>query len=404
VNIITIKRSSPALGPVEKFFLCLLFFVILFPKGGVEMGGLPLTWSYCLTGFWFVIICLKFLKKGDCGSSVFRFALIFPFLILAGATVYGFGSSSVGMTVSLFVSSGYMSLLLCGIGPSFYRGFPTSTIGEVVRWAIGLVAVYGIVNFITTSIFNLVLFVPYLTTGVSEVEDLMLKYNMRGGGISKLISTYNNGNIYGVAILLLLPLADHLCLKKSNIFWLVSRVSLVLTLSRTVWVGLLVYELFSAFYMPGKGWRNALRILMVLGCISFGAFLVILVIGYDVDFLFDTTMGGRIDGEMSLSEIGFFATGPFVGIAEMTYLGVLSGFGWLGLLAFCVQFFSPILIMFFRSRLPKLVPAKCALVSLVVYYVVSLSDGGYLYTPIALYYWLVAGFFLTWFEGEGVSV
>jgi len=62
---------------------------------------------------------------------------------------------------------------------------------------------------------------------LDDIGTLDSKYNSRQGGLSKLISTYNNGNQYGVATLLLLPLFD--AFEHSRFRKLVVRAALVLT-------------------------------------------------------------------------------------------------------------------------------------------------------------------------------
>src|SRR5690606_25097688 len=74
------------------------------------------------------------------------------------------------------------------------------------------------------------------------------------GGIFKLISTYNNGNIFGICMVMLLPL--YACLERRTWPQLVVKAALVLTLSRTVWAGLIAYEVLHRLYVRRVTWRT----------------------------------------------------------------------------------------------------------------------------------------------------
>ena len=110
--------------------------------------------------------------------------------------------------------------------------------------------------------------------------------------MSKLISTYNNGNIFGVCTLMLFPIFYKNTKSKLKIFIVV--LALLLTLSRTVWIGLFFYFLFL--------YRN--QVLKLVKIYLLGG-LILLIMGTVImtryfqygslqGFIFDANLGGRI--------------------------------------------------------------------------------------------------------------
>jgi len=58
---------------------------------------------------------------------------------------------------------------------------------------------------VVKNIFKTDIEIPYFTINAADVGEVADKYNQRGN-IMKLISTYNNGNIFGVCTLMFFPL------------------------------------------------------------------------------------------------------------------------------------------------------------------------------------------------------
>ena len=75
--------------------------------------------------------------------------------------------------------------------------------------AVLFVSAYGIFLFFYKLGTGSFIEIPYLTVNAGDLGELEGK-SIDRGGIFKLISTYNNGNVYGISILILLPLYAHL--------------------------------------------------------------------------------------------------------------------------------------------------------------------------------------------------
>ena len=383
--------SSVRLSASQKFFLFVVFFLVVFPKGGVTLGDIPFTWSYALLALAGMLLLPLNIGGFFSGIGSLRFGLIAGFPLYAGLLLWANGSYSFGLGLAFFVSSVGMPLLLFIFGPVFLLKVPPLVLTRYLRWLLGFVSAYGLLAFVLHNYFSITLFVPYLTTGVVQVEDLMTKHNMRGE-VSKLISTYNNGNIFGVCLLILLPLADVGRTARSWMYVLLTRSALIFTLSRTVWVGLILYELLSAGYVRKVRAGFALLVILIGGGITAVFMGVLTIAGYDSSFLIDTTMGGRLGVDSIPVAIEWVSDQPFGGIREIVYMGVAESFGIIGLLLFIPHFFAPWLIVLFSGHRPNTPLAKSCLLSVLIYNILSLSDGAYLLIPVAAFYWFMAGY------------
>ena len=153
-----------------------------------------------------------------------------------------------------------------------------------------LVALYGIVLFVYKIVTGDWIEIPFLTINYGDVGLMDYKHINRGGDIFKLISTYNNGNIYGVCMLMLLPFYEQ-CEDKG---WktLIVKASLVLTLSRTVWIGLVFYELVLQFYIRRQFSKTILRQFGMLTAGVAGVLAALyLLLGRSIGFVFDPNLG-----------------------------------------------------------------------------------------------------------------
>jgi hypothetical protein len=171
----------------------------------------------------------------------------------------------------------------------------------------------------------------------------------------------------------------------------VVRLSLLLTISRTVWVGLFVAE-FLYFFFVHKGKKLGFLVLA-----SAGAGIILFLVQYfsfASNFLFDADLGGRVGQFGALQRMQFFSHEPFFGISEIVYLGVLESFGFFGLLSFCIGLISPIFIVFLYKRKNIDQLDRAIICGLISYLVLCLADGGMLYIPTMAYFWFLSSFLL----------
>jgi hypothetical protein len=249
--------------------------------------------------------------------------------------------------------------------------------------------------------------IPYLTVNAADYGLLeQSKHIVRGIGL-KLIATYNNGNVYGAATLILLPLFEKL---ESHRWrrWLV-RLALVLTLSRTVWAGLIVEQALSvlrvglqsvAGFPRVRAGRAVRRVLVAVGMLSMVG-LGLLASSSQLSFLFDAALGGRASGiEQALSNPTWLPAQPIFALAEVVYTSTLAGFGILGALAIILILEFPLALFLSEYRVILRSPLRlAAFKGLVLYMVLCAMDGAILFIPVMAFFWFTYMVFLEGWPG-----
>ena len=374
----------------------LVLFLVAFPKGGVKLAGVPITWGYLMLGI--PAAALAWHLASGAGLRLPRRRLLalgalIPFQLLIWGTLLVHGFEHPGFMVSLLVTFFFIPpVMLLGVGVHLDE----MDLRPLFRWirnAVLFVAVYGIVLFFYTLATGEFIEVPYLTMNAGDVGELGEKFNDRGG-IWKLISTYNNGNLYGVSMLLLLPL--YMQLERGPVKRSVVKMSLLLSLSRTVWVGLLLWEFFDRIYVRGLSVRRLVGMVIALAAAA-GAILFALVVllKQPLGFLVSRDLGGRKGLEL-LPDASVLPDGPYTIIPEIVYAGVVNDFGMLGLVLYVLAMLSPLLLAAvgavpFAAGTWK----RALMVSLVIYTLIAAIDGGLLFIPVAAFYWFVASLLLS---------
>ena len=184
--------------------------------------------------------------------------------------------------------------------PPFFELLDPVKLSRWLRFCMLAAALWGIFLFFLHPFYGHYIEIPYLTVNVDDYGLLeKTKYNARGFYM-KLISTYNNGNVYGVATLILLPLYNRLepSLWKRGIL----MIAMLLTLSRTVWAGLIVMQVaplglllvgqlrtFPVLYL-GAASRRLVFVFVIVGLVLFVLFFAM---NSGIGFLLDPTLGGR---------------------------------------------------------------------------------------------------------------
>jgi hypothetical protein len=368
----------------------LVLFLLVFPKGGVKLGGVPLTWGYGLLALSTIpfVAQLAFGARLRLASSrLLVVGALVPFQLVVWATLLARGTTGIGFAVSLVVSFFFIPLaFLVALGVYLDR-IDLGLLFRLLRMSILLVAAYGIFLFVYKLKTGHFIEIPYLTVNAGDAGGLEDKYIDRGG-IFKLISTYNNGNIYGVSMLLLLPLYGWL--ERSRVRQGIVKASLLLTLSRTVWVGLVVYEVLQRVYVKRVSAKRVALLGVVLLALGAGVAYAMTLMGRDLSFLFDRTLGGRLGQLGALETARVLADAPFEAISEIVYLSMMQSFGLLGLATFLIAMATPIALHLLRAIPYAATTYKRNLAAgLMTYLVVAMSDGALLFIPVMVFYWFV---------------
>lgn len=357
----------------------LFLFLMIFPKGGVKYQNVPITWGY----FLFTLIggILMFRPRFFCSKTkVLAFVFLIPFQLISLITLLINGTIAPGLLASFLFSFFLIPFFCLMIFSESIDLLPLSTIELFLKKSMLFVALYGLVIFVVHGITGYILEIPFLTVNYHDVGNLATKCNSRAF-LLKLFSTYNNGNIFGISLLIFLPVY---CYWEKRFFpQFCVKLALLLTLSRTVWIGLLLNEILFDILIY-KQIRKALLktgiiISLILTCLHF--------LGFPLYFMFNKNLGGRAFQLDILQTSSLFSDRPFSGILEISYLGVLDQFGYVGLFTYVVGLFFP-LWLYGVYKKEKQRHQKALALGLFIYLFIAASDGAVLLIPVMAFFWL----------------
>lgn len=392
---------APMAWPVRLLAMLLLVFLLVFPKGGIKAGDIPITWGYILMVAAAGIGLFGLLAKGGLSRKAANACLLtLPFSILSILVINANTYYSAGYFYSFIATFLAIPFFFLICFHNYLKAADMPRLIHFINMSVLVVSVYGIFLFFFRIKFGYFIEVPYLTVNLADVGMLDNKHIDRGDGIFKLISTYNNGNIFGACMLMLLPL---FCATRPTWQQIIVKGALVLTLSRTVWIGLMVYQLLLPLFSgEPRPLRKIIKSVVFVALIGAGILVALTVMGKDVGFLFDQNLGGRINQVEAISDLEFIATQPFVALTEMVYLSILHALGILPFLLYLVWLTAPLVAHITSTSAGTRHPVKRQLaLGLLIYMVISASDGAILLIPVMAIYWGVAALLLSdnpWFQ------
>lgn len=374
----------------------LVIFIIAFPKGGFKVGELPITNGYLILAFAsllaiFVNIYNNTLFVINIKQIIIFVSLLFFQIVFFISIIFN-GFENKNFFIATVISLGVLPFIFVFLFQYIINKVNLYLILKYVSGAVLFVSIYGIFLFFYKYITGEFIEIPYLTVNAQDVGALEGKYIDRGG-IYKLISTYNNGNIYGVCILMLLPiynLIEHSRWKSSIV-----QISLILTLSRTVWIGLLLYHILYAILTKKISIK---KIFLLIFSLFFLVAIIIFVMDYflhaNMSFIFDQNLGGRI-GQVESLNILFFPNKEFSVINEIVYISILDQLGLLGLFTFILLMVSPFWLYLANIRKINNPYKQAIFLGMVIYLIVAFSDGAILYIPVMAIYWFLAALLIS---------
>ncbi|KAF2511337.1 hypothetical protein [Flavobacterium foetidum] len=380
----TLKLNNERLREIL-FFLAVLLLVVI-PKGGFKIAGIPFTWGYLYLGILFflsLIIILNKYKFPVNSKHYMCFLATLPFVVYFSIHLLIFGyKGSTGNFIAFYISFVFLPFFFYIILGYFLKRIDSEYIEKLIANAVFLISLYGVFLFCYKQFTGRFLEIPYITVNAADLGELLKsKFNQRGS-VTKLVSTYNNGNIFGVCTLMLFPVFYKKTTTKIKVCIVI--VALILTLSRTVWIGLIFYFLIV--------YRNKLQQLAKVYLI--GAFFLFVIssllmtryfqYGSLEGFIFDSNFGGRILQIRKINDITLFGTEPYTIIDEIVYLSIFRQFGIVGLFLFCISFFAPVYI-FFQTKNNYSV----YMLGVLTYLFVCLSDGCMLLIPTLAFFYFI---------------
>jgi len=379
------SRFAPAAAPIARVsaiywvYALLLIFNIASPKAGISFFGIPLTFGYMLLGI-FAPVALVGLVRRPTLSPAAAANFLLGYLIAGLLVLYDtFLFSAVWTSVITYLAIFILLPMIVLVAMSSHLEYLSEKdIGTILKWCLRFVIVWGIMNFVLYALFKHIVEIKYITINAGEVSSVFDKNNRRGS-LMKLISTYNNGNVFGASMIMLAPL--YIYFEKSRIWITAFLVAVVLSLSRTAWFGLLAI----GFLMVATGFIRLSRVyfwLALASAVCLGV-LMMALLGWDSSKLFDTNLGGRFEqwNDIQLSLFGQNS----IRVAEILYAGLLRSFGVIGFLIVMVAMLFPIVYAGVNlRRLSRL--RLAAAIGCVAYLLIAFFDAAFIYPPVIVIY------------------
>lgn len=382
------NRIHGPLGLAGIAVILLVTFLVALPKGGFRAGGIPITFGYLLMAFFALFAGTAFVRRPRLPMQVLQtwfLTLFFQTVVLSAFISMGFDPYSRAMgiaTLVTFIGLPNIALLLFS-GPA--RRMPREFFFRALSYAVRFAVIFGLFLFLYKRLTGVSIEIPLLTTNIDDVNVLESRMNMRGE-LFKLISTYNNGNIFGVCMCMMLPL--YYVIEKKRAFFYLACLAVFLTLSRTAWIGL-VLDLTLIGVLEGLQIRR-IGVIAAAGMTAvIGLPIVLAAMGQDFSFLLPDNLGNRATQFDVFSEFNFFPTQALSAIHEVVYASIYGIYGALGLFAFVLFITAPVIAVAGRWRLTGKA-SRAATMGIFVYCIIAMSDGAILFIPVMAIYFLLA--------------
>jgi hypothetical protein len=376
------ERNRPIYALVDKrrenpvLFGLLLVLNVAIPKAGFKVGDVPITFGYIyavvLGIIYFPQGISRFMKADSARAFILAYcAWILVFLVVCA---YFCGIENMGFYFSMVFGFGVLPVVFM-LSLSCDEPYPRA-LETYLMWSVRFAVVYGIFLFLYKMETGQFIEIPYLTVNADDVGKMDTKYIQRADDVSKLISTYNNGNIFGVCLLMLIPLYD--MLERRSVMKLLARCALILTLSRTVWLVLMLYE---TFLVRRPLWQRVAMLL--LGAI--GILTMLRLMGTGGEFLTDSTLGGRMTVVDQL-RISLFPLASFNYVSEIFWVSVAYFGGVIGVVTFAGLFV--LIFLLFQYSGAAMPYRRAAMIGIVNFFLCSFVDAAANYIPTMFVFWL----------------
>ncbi len=366
----------------NSIFVITTILLIAFPKSGIYLSNTPIYSLYILI---LALVPALFLVSFSSKRKTQRHEIIYIFLLIPFWSIWISTATFIG-----FESPAYLGghLFIFFIIPTFFYLLKNihskendKLINKTIVLCVRLVSIFGIVSFIHTIARGDYINIPYITTAGGGGELDVWQRNNQRGDLFKLVSTYNNGNIYGLCLAALCPL--YFLLEKKSIFKATLLVSLLLTLSRTVWI--LSVLSITLIYFEKINLKKALILFFTLSSVSGIVLFLSSFLGGN-QFILDSSLGNRDKFFWMIEDFRLLPQEKISAITEIPYLSIYYNFGALGLVCFALFFLSPLLMGSASPINKKLSPrTKAANAGIFVYIFSSLSDSALLFVPSFAY-------------------
>lgn len=263
-----IKKGKKENTLLYYLFMITVFFNVWFPKAGIKLAGIPLTignvFFILLLALWFGVIVLrrnsiKFPKPGIVlFLSIFYFVLKYAYITI---TKNNFASSVTYIIPLVLYPSGM--LIAYDILTDEDR---KEKVINLIRFGFYFLCFYALLQFVV-GIGGCD--IPGLTVNLSDYREMgsqwyMQKSNGTDETNSKIVSTYQNGNLFGINLIFIYSLIYYYLKfkhkEKELIFSLILFIMCTfLTLSRTCWLGIVLFIFFEILMKKDENKSSVIR-------------------------------------------------------------------------------------------------------------------------------------------------
>lgn len=390
-------------GFLFNLLLITIFFNIWFPKAGIKLSGIPLTVGNVFLAITFFFWTMK--KVMNRRMKINKIGYILIILMLYSLIKYlliGGFVKNIGYIIPLVV----YPLMFIIAYDTIDTKEKLQKIIKVICFGFFFICIYALLQYV----FGIEkVCIPGLTVNLSDYTTYganwyLQKNNNNTSEIgTKIISTFQNGNLYGVNALLIYPIVYGYLKKENKSFLMYVSLALFaicvfLSLSRSCWLGIILFMLFGIFLESEKNknslYRKAIIILMclVLVGVSFKSFPSIAARFSSMDKSSIMSMSGRTEGLTEVLNnfsqykyifIWFIGSNGFienVGLAyEMTPLALLVQVGIIGI----VLFYGTLYQVWKRMNKKKWLQNAVKL-SIFIWTIVGCIEGAFWLPPTAL--------------------
>ncbi|RXZ34697.1 hypothetical protein EO081_03240 [Sphingomonas desiccabilis] len=356
-------------------FVMLMVTNVALAKAGFSTGSTPVTFGYLLMGALAPFALIGLIVRPVLSPAALLHVLL-AYLPVGLFAVYKVETAFGSPAELLVTGTNFLILpvIIIGLFSPYLEDLTEAQICTVLKWCVRFAVAWGLMNFFMYALTKSFIAIPYLTMNAADAAEVFGKNNRRGG-FMKLVSTYNNGNIFGVCMIALGPV--YLYAEKSRAWMAAFLLAILLTLSRSAWFGMVVM----GGVMVALGQVRVNRGPVWLGGLAAVGGIVIIMpfLGWTSDNLFDSNLGGRFYQVEQLVITWFGA--PRVSIKEIIYLGLLQSFGLIGFLFVMLALTFPILVNASRLRtLPML--RRAAIGGTICYLAMAALDGAFIFPPV----------------------
>lgn len=398
---------------INSLFLITIIVNVLIPKCGIKIANIPITLGsilfLILLIHWFFNYGLNNIKKYISIEKIILFIGILFWLVRIFAG-YLWGNITLG---SLF---GFL-IPLCIYPLIYFIAFDyiknrdqIDFLLRIILLCIVAVVIYTFMQYIF-GIGNTA--IPLITVNLNDYLAnpsgwWLEKMNAIGSG-SKMPSTYQNGNLLGVALIMWLPVLFRETQNKAlkYLFSLMAILSIILAGSRSVYIGLfllLIYAIIIFLRNNRLTLKNLIILLAIIIAFLLCIFTLIFTLNRDIInrileiFNINSLISGTGRTEQALEYFAWLEHNPFTffigasgfdysgGAYEMTYICVFVLGGIIGLFLFV---YPMLVIVFPDKKAMKDHRYIASLEGVIFYLVVAFVEGGYWLPPTALNVWVL---------------